>query len=218
MNNLHPLPTLLIADSQPCFAEPLSETLGENFRVVGTAGDASSALAMVQDLEPELVLMDTHMPGRCVFSVTDQISSSQQSRVLLWTSCQHESLLDRALDAGSSGLLSKQTVSPEMLTSILRRVLLGETHICPPWEKRWQQREQGLPPLEDSITEQQLDLLRLIAEGEEADQIAELLELSPSQVGQQNESLKRLLSARTDAEMVMRAFLQGVLFDEHFFS
>jgi DNA-binding NarL/FixJ family response regulator len=113
---------VLIADDHRLFAEALEAILGGDGRitVVGQAGDGKEAVRLVQELEPDVVLMDISMP------VMDGIEAAREirvtdgdARILMLTGSNSRADVDGARRAGAAGYVTKDRIASELIDAIV---------------------------------------------------------------------------------------------------
>ena len=98
-------------------------------RVVGTAGDAESARALVERRRPDVAIIDINLPGRSGLELTrDLLASTPGLGVLLYTGIDDQETLSAALDCGARGFALKAG-PPEELLAAIRAVAAGETYV-----------------------------------------------------------------------------------------
>ncbi len=186
--------------------------------VVGEAADGAEALDVIDACEPEVVLLDLRMPGR------DGIWTLQQLRergsevpVLVLTTFDDDALVLEALHAGARGYLLKD-VTLERLTRAVEVLADGGTLIAPTITERLLRTIRSTPPplgspeapLE-SLTERELEVLRLMAEGYGNREIAEALFLAEGTVKNRVSGILLKLGARDRTKAVLRALHEGIL-------
>lgn len=126
-----PAPRVLLVDDDPFFVEALSTLLGpdERIKIVGSAGDGAEALALTEELRPNVVLMDVHLPVMDGFEATRRIRASfPGTRVVFLTSTSSPEIAERAFLSGADGFLTKDSLGGGLI-----EVMLGVV------------REQGTP-------------------------------------------------------------------------
>lgn len=124
---------LLVVDDHNLFRRGLVALLAQDprFSVVGEAADASHAIAAVRQLQPDLVLLDNHMPGVLgVHAIADLKSAHLGVRVVMLTVSENADDLAAGLRAGAEGYLLK-TVDTQVLTDSIQRVWEGDSVISP---------------------------------------------------------------------------------------
>jgi two-component system nitrate/nitrite response regulator NarL len=124
---------LLVVDDHTLFRRGLIALLAQyaDLQVVGEAADAGEALRRAQALQPDLVLLDNHLPGaRGVDALPDLRQAAPAARVLMLTVSEDEQDLADALRNGAQGYVLK-TVDGEVLAQAIRRTVRGESVVSP---------------------------------------------------------------------------------------
>ncbi len=124
---------LLVVDDHNLFRRGLIALLGQDprFQVAGEAADANAAIGLAQRLQPDLVLLDNHLPGVSGIDAIGALkAAAPQARVLMLTVSEHEADLARGLRAGADGYLLK-TIDTADLADSIRRVCDGDSVISP---------------------------------------------------------------------------------------
>ena len=181
---------VVVVDDHQLFRTGLQELLEEEgLDVVGAAADGESALELVAERAPDVVLMDLDLPGLSGVETTRLISKkSPLTRVLVLTiSADEESVVD-AIAAGACGYLLKGT-SLESLVAGIEAAVAGESVVSPAIAAKLFERvrmQQGSPPEErdalSQLSEREIEIIKLIAGGMRNAQIAEALLISPHTV------------------------------------
>lgn len=123
---------ILVVDDHTLFRRGLSALLGRDpqLQVVGDAGDAGEAIRRAGELQPDVILLDNHLPG---VSGVDAIGSlraaAAQARIVMLTVSEDEQDLAAALRAGASGYLLK-TIEGDALADAIRRAMRGESVVA----------------------------------------------------------------------------------------
>jgi DNA-binding NarL/FixJ family response regulator len=121
-------PRVVLADDHPIWRDGVRADLADQFDVVGEAGTAKEAIAVIGELQPDLVVCDLHMPDGGGLAVV-RACAPQTRIVMLTVSEQEKDLLD-AVAAGAVGYLVKSTPGPELVAA-LRRAVAGEPVFSP---------------------------------------------------------------------------------------
>ncbi|HEV3096447.1 MAG TPA: response regulator transcription factor [Candidatus Dormibacteraeota bacterium] len=167
----------LILESQPDFA------------VVGEASDGEQAVGLARRHRPDVILMDIRMPRMDGLEATRQIleNGMSQSRVVALTTFDLDEYVYAALKAGACGFLLKD-VTPEQLIAAVRLVAAGDALLAPSITRRLIERyasrdaRSELTPDLASLTDREVDVLRLMARGLGNPAIAEKLVVSEATV------------------------------------
>jgi DNA-binding NarL/FixJ family response regulator len=167
----------LILESQPDFA------------VIGEAPDGEQAVSLARRHRPEVVLMDIRMPRMDGLEATRQIleNGTTQCRIVILTTFDLDEYVYAALKAGACGFLLKD-VTPEQLIAAVRLVVAGDALLAPSITRRLIERyaardaRSELTPDLSTLTERELDVLRLMARGLNNQAIGEKLFVSEATV------------------------------------
>ncbi len=155
--------------------------------VVGEAGTTADAIAAVERLRPDVVLMDIRMPGEGGIEATRQITARfAQTRVVMLTSFVDDELLVRAISAGAVGYVLKQVGNAELLRAI-RAAASGEALLDPGTTARLLTRERAAERRADAdafreLSGRELDVLVELARGRTNAEIGARLNLSEKTV------------------------------------
>jgi DNA-binding NarL/FixJ family response regulator len=186
-----------------------------DLEVVGEAEDGAQAVELTRTLEPDVVLMDVRMPNLDGIGATRQIvSSGAAARVLILTTFDPDEYVYEAIRAGASGFLLKD-VEPEELVDAIRVVAAGNAllgaSVTTRLLARFGQAPAATAPSLDNLTERELDILRLLAEGLTNAEIAERLVVSETTVKTHVSSVLRKLGVRDRVQAVIAAYDAGVV-------
>lgn len=173
--------------------------LESDIEVVGTAGDAAAALELLDSAGADVVLTDIEMPGMSGLELAAEVRNLQpQVRVMILTTFARPGYLRRALDAGASGYLLKDSPAGELAEAI-RRVHAGGRAIEPELAvAAWGEA--------DPLTDREREVLRLAARGSSSAGIASELGLSQGTVRNYlSEAISKLgASNRVEAARIAR--------------
>jgi DNA-binding NarL/FixJ family response regulator len=123
--NLQKTIRVLIADDHRLFAQALEAILNDDGRIaiVGQARDGNEAVALAEQLEPDVILMDIAMPGMDGFQATRVIKQARPgARILMLTGSDSRSDVDRARTAGAAGYVTKDRIAAELIDAIVEVV------------------------------------------------------------------------------------------------
>jgi two-component system, NarL family, response regulator DevR len=155
------------------------------YEVVAEAGDADEALAAVEELRPDVVVMDVRLPARSGIEACRDIRSAHpETRVLILTSYADDEALFSSIMAGASGFVLKQVRGADLVGAI-REVAAGRSLLDPSVTARVLARLRDgatAGPGGDQLTEQERKILDLVAEGLTNRQIAEQVFLAEKTV------------------------------------
>jgi len=186
-----------------------------DIEVVGEAEDGLQAVAQVRALEPDVVLMDVRMPNLDGIEATRRIvSSGARARVLILTTFDPDEYVYEAIRVGASGFLLKD-VEPGELVDAIRVVAAGNALLGSTVTQRLLERFAGSSPAQarslDDLTERELEILRLVAEGLSNAEIADRLVVGETTVKTHVSSVLRKLGVRDRVQAVIAAYDSGLV-------
>jgi len=156
---------VLIVDDHPVVRVGLRGMLesADDLRVVGEAGSGEEALVLAAAMHPDVVLMDLRMPGTDGATTTARIAERlPQTRVLVLTTYDTDSDILRAIEAGATGYLLKDTPI-DVLVDAIRAASRGETVLAPPVAARLVTHMRA--PAMEQLTPREVQVLELVARG-----------------------------------------------------
>jgi DNA-binding NarL/FixJ family response regulator len=184
--------------------------------VVGEGGTGEDAVALVRDLGPDVALIDIRMPGMDGIEATRHITASASGcRVLILTTFDLDVHVYDAFRAGASAFLLK-TVSPEDLAAAVRAVHSGDALLAPEITRRLIERFVTAPSPAtgeqlQTLTEREVEVLRLVAQGRSNTEIAADLFLSHGTVKTHVGRILAKLEIRDRVQAVVFAYETGLI-------
>lgn len=205
---------VVIADDHPLFREAVASTVRERpeFELVAETADGRAALDAIRELRPDVAVLDVKMPDLDGLQVLNAVRREDlPTRVVLLTAFLEGSIAFDAMAAGASAFLSKEA-DRTRLGDAIAAASRGETVLGPEIQGGLaaEIRLRGAtdrPPL----SEREQEVLRHVAAGRSAPQIAELLVLSPATVKSHLQSLYEKLGVSDRAAAVAEAMRRGLL-------
>lgn len=175
------------------------------FEVVAEAGNADESIELAERYQPDVVVMDIRLPGKSGIEATREIvEKNADTKVIILTSYADDDLLFDAIAAGASGYVLKQIDSSELLNA-LERIGRGEALLDPAvTQKVFKRMREGALKAEQeafgALTEQELKVLGLVAQGKRNKEIAADVYLSEKTVRNYVSSILSKLSLSTRSE------------------
>jgi two-component system response regulator NreC len=191
-------------------------TAEEDMVIAGEVGSAEEAIQAVQDLKPDVVLMDVAMPGMSGIEATRRIKEANPDVVVLaLTMHEDEQYFFEMLNAGASGYIPKRA-APDDLASAIRVVSQGNVFLYPSLAKLLVQdflhrAESESDGVGDILTPREREVLTHIAEGLTNREIAEALVISHKTVDRHRENIMRKLNLHNRVELVKYAIEKGLI-------
>ncbi len=207
---------LLLADDHRMLREGLRRSLvEEGFVVVGEAGDGEEACDLVDELLPDVVLMDVTMPNMNGVEAVKRIHASHPDvRVVMLTMHADAEVVADAIRSGASGYLVKDCSTDEIADAI-RLAASGETAVSPQLAasmlgelRRLDRAQEGEERL---ITKREEEVLQLIADGCSTPEVADKLYISQKTVKNHLAAIYQKLDARDRTQAVVRAVRMGII-------
>jgi DNA-binding NarL/FixJ family response regulator len=197
---------VLLADDHAILRRGLIEILigGLKDVVCGEAENAEQVLSQVRTQNWDLVILDITMPGR---SGVDVLADLKRMRaklpVLVLSTYPEDQYGKRVLKAGASGYLNKSS-APEELIRAIRKVLAGGRYVSEALAEKLaldlhQNQDQ---PLHETLSERELEVLRMIASGKTVSQVAEQLHLSVTTISTYRARILEKMNMTTSAELM----------------
>lgn len=212
---------LLVVDDHNLFRRGLIALLKQDgrFDVVGEAADLGQALRSAGQIEPDLVLLDNHLPGvRGIDGIGALKQAFARARILMLTVSENEEDLAAAMQAGADGYLLK-TVESDQLCQAIVRVLAGEPVISPEMMTKFvaafrtkqmvTSRQEVLSPiadtrpsLENALSAREREILLLVAHGDSNKLIARQLDIAETTVKVHVQAILRKLQLTSQCKLL----------------
>jgi two-component system, NarL family, response regulator YdfI len=187
------------------------EEAGEDFELAGEAADAETALKLVHDLQPDVVLMDIRLPGLDGIDALEHIrANSPRIAVLILSTYNEDALIVRGLRAGACGYLLKDTTRDALFRAI-RTAARGELVLQPEMMARALSHAEPHQRAEMALTERECAVLAEVARGKRSKEIAAQLGITENTVKGHLASIYGKLGVDSRASAVATALERGLL-------
>ncbi len=187
-----------------------------DLEIIGEADNAARALEMAGRLHPDVILLDIGLPDISGIEAAKQIKQLVPETIIVaLTIHEDEEYFFKMLEAGATGYVPKRAAPEELLTAI-RAAAKGEVYLYPSLAKLLVKDflTQGKPvesETEEDLTEREQEVLALLAEGNNNNEIADKLFISPKTVGRHRENIMRKLNLHSRVEIVKYAIRKGII-------
>jgi DNA-binding NarL/FixJ family response regulator len=206
---------VLIADDHAVVRAGLKQILSgiADLQVVAEAASGNETIGAVRADRFDVIVLDMSMPGRSGLDLIRQVKEEQpQARVLVLSMHQEDQYAVRALKAGASGYLNKDS-APEMLVGAIRKVASGGAFISPAIAE---QLAQGVirsdeRPLHTLLSDREFEVFQSLASGESVSAIADKLALSVKTVSTHKTRIMQKMNMQSATDLIRYALQHGLI-------
>lgn len=203
---------ILIVDDHAMVRMGLKELIENepDLEVCALAESSSRAVEALQDVTPDLVIVDLSLPDRNGLELIKQLAARQSPPKMLVHSMHNEKLFaHRVLKAGAKGYVSKEADADEIIAAI-RKVLSGGIYLREEISQHLLQITAGADPARQrtgikGLSDRQLEVLELLGRAMTTREIADRLNLSVKTIETHRESIKEKLGLKNNNELIRRA-------------
>jgi DNA-binding NarL/FixJ family response regulator len=205
---------VLVVDDHILFRRGLIGLLSEqpDLRIVGEAGNGQDAVALVKQRQPDVVLMDVHMPGGGGIKAVKELKKGTEARILMLTISDKDEDLLSALAAGADGYLLKNT-EPDQLCQAIRQAYAGQGVLSPEITAQVM-KAAALSQnryATNNLSQREREVLVELAQGASTAEIAANLVISKNTVKTHIGRILKKLDVANRAEAVARASALGLI-------
>ncbi len=204
----------LIADDHAIVRKGLIQLLREEFTMTEVA-EVTNGNAVLEEVQKQLwdaILLDISMPGRNGIEILRQLRTNGiKTPILIISMYPEEQYAIRALKAGASGFLNKESANEELLDAV-RKILSGRKYISSSIADKLAEAvgEMGEIPSHDLLSDREMQVLQLIASGKTVSEIAEEISLSVNTISTYRTRILEKLSLHNNAEITRYALNHGL--------
>ena len=194
--------TIVIAEDQKMLLGAFGSLLNleEDMIVVGQASNGEEAVALVQEFQPDVCIMDIEMPGKSGLDAAEEIKGLG-CKVIILTTFARSGYFQRALKAGVSGYLLKDSPSEELASSI-RDVMAGKRIYAP-------ELMDSVYGEENPLTDREREVLGLVADGKNTKEIADELSIKTGTVRNYISQILDKLEVKNRIEAIVQSKEKG---------
>ena len=206
---------VLLADDHLMVAEGLKSLLTNDFDLVGVVEDGLALVEAAKKTRPDVIVADITMPRLNGLDAVAELRKEMPKAKVVFLTMHHEpAYARRALDAGASGFVLKHSAPTELVAAI-RAALDGKTYLTPAlagevFQQIRRDPQAGKDPVAQ-LTLRQREILKLVAEGRSAKEIAATLSISARTVEFHKYQMMETLGVQNSAELVHFAIKHGIV-------
>ena len=211
--------TIVLVDDHTVVRQGLAKLLeGEpNLMVVGEAEDGRQAVSKVDELKPDIVLMDIAMPMLNGIEATRQIKKiAPQTKVIILSMHSHERYINELFSLGASGYLLKNSTGLDIINAI-HAALKGDTYLSPSISRHVVEHyisiknKSAEDDLYSKLSNREREVFQMIAEGRKTKEIADILCVSPSTVKTHRFRIMEKLQLENISQLIQFAGRLGIV-------
>ena len=206
-------PRVLLADDHELLLGAFRKLLADDCEIVGQVSDGRALLAAVEQLKPDVVVLDIAMPVLNGLDAGRQIKSRRPAVKLVYLTMNEDpDLAAEAFRSGASGYLLKRSATSELVTAI-REAMMGRTYVTPLITAGLLESimSGSGQPSGHQLTPRQREVLQLLAEGRSMKEVASLLEVTPRTVAFHKYQMMEQLGLKSTAELIQYAVRHHVI-------
>ncbi len=207
--------SIVLADDHVIFRQGIRRIIEEvkGFRVAGEAADGLELLQLLKTTRPDLIILDISMPNLRGLEAAEEIKRQYPGvKILILTMHKKKSFVQLGLKAGADGFLLKEDADTELFRAI-DTIRKGNVYISPLLSEIL--RDLALVETEtEKLTKREREVLKLLAEGKKAQEIAALLYVSLPTVRSHRYSIMKKLKLKSMADLIRYAASQGFITTE----
>jgi DNA-binding NarL/FixJ family response regulator len=215
---MHKKITIVIAEDQTLVREGLRSLIAAEkcYQVIGEAEDGLQAIRCVKRLKPDLVLIDLAMPKMSGISAIREIKRLEpDTKIIALTFHTSDEYILAAFDAGAEGYCLKSDTYIELITA-MRCVLEGKKYLSPEISEKilegfLEKKKEGAVSTWGNLTQREIEVLKLVAEGYSSPEIANLLGISPKTADKHRANMMKKLDLHNAAALTAYAIEKGLV-------
>ncbi len=209
--------SLIIADDHDIIHSGIKNILAEdsNYKVIQEAKTGEEALEKVEKLKPEVLLLDISMPKKSGLDIIEQVHRvSPKTKIIVITVHKANAYIMNALKAGINGYLYKENAAEELLPA-LRKIAAGGTYLTSSVSSylmdKAVKKTNPKAPKEVLLTPREEEIMRLVAEGKSAKEIAKLAFISRRTVENYKNTLLKKLGLHRTSDLIKYAIKHKIV-------
>ncbi|HAI11904.1 MAG TPA: DNA-binding response regulator [Phycisphaerales bacterium] len=209
---------ILLVDDHALVRQALADRLSleDNFTIVGMAGDASEAIDMAVEYQPDIILMDIDMPNLNCFDASSRIISLvKHVNIIFLSAFVYDHYIDSALAVGAKGYLSKSDSIQTVILAI-EQVVNGQVYFSEQVkdrlviDKKPSTRSSNTKTRLSSLSPRELEVLGYIAQGKSTKQVASVMNISAKTVESHTTKLMNKLDLHNRVELTRFAIREQI--------
>ena len=207
--------TVILVDDHPVVRDGYRRLLEQtpNIKVVAEAGSGEAGYDFYRKLSPDVLVLDINMPGIGGLEAIRRIKAyDEKARILVFSMHSNEIMIQRALEAGAMGYLTKQSGMGQMVQAVQQvatgRMYIDADHVTSMAQHKLS--DSAVDPIR-VLSTREFQLFKLMAEGHSVSEIATMLSISAKTVGVHHTNIMKKLGLQNASQLVRLAILCNVI-------
>ena len=220
-NNLNQKITVGLADDHAILRQGLDSLIKKemDIEVIGEVSDGHETLKLVEEKEPDVLILDIAMPKLNGIEVSKRIKNKfPKTKIIILSMYDNQEYIFELFSCGVSAYLLKESVASDLISAI-KAVHNGDSYLSPSISKKvingflqiQQKRKPGRTVSLNNLTSREREILQLIAEGYSSREIAEFLDTSVKTVDAHRNNLMKKLKIHRKTELIKYAIQHGII-------
>ena len=195
---------VLLADDHAIMRDGLKEILAttEGIEIIGEAANGNEVLSALQQIRPDLLLMDLSMPGISGISLLEQVKHLYPDLpVMILSMLDDAQIVFRAIQSGAEGYITKDRSASELLAA-LNKVAAGGRYIDPIVAEKIVFYNAGADMPHNKLSSREMDVYKMLVKGKSVNEIAEILFISNKTVSSHKVNLMKKMGMESMSELI----------------
>ncbi len=212
---------IFIADDHAILREGLCSIIQSvpEYEIIGETGDGREALEKIEQLKPDVVILDISLPSMTGVEVARQLRKYHpEIKIIILTQYDNDEYIEHLMQYGVHGYILKENTSMDLIRAI-SEVMKNNIYLSPEVTKKmvnnfvanWQQNDKASGSVIPRLTPRELEILKLIAEGKTNKQISSMLFISGKTVNVHRSNIMKKLNIRKVTDLVIYAIKKGLI-------
>lgn len=181
-----------------------------SFKVAGTAGSAEEFFAQLDNVQPDICVLDIQLPGTNGIDIAHRLKQiNQKIKILILTALRNEEIVQQCRDVGVDGIISKES-GKETYLEALEALKAGRTFYAGQFTEQLLKSAQGRSDKAAMLSERELEFIKIFSKGLTHKEIADQLHISPRTVEVHKKNVMEKLGINNTVDLIKFAIKEGI--------